>query len=388
MTDGVRLADVVAVLDRLYDPRWAADWDAVGLVTGDPDQPVRRVLLAVDPVQAVVDEAVAWDTDLLVTHHPLLLRGVHSVATTHPKGKAVTALVRAGVALHVAHTNADVADPGVSDALAAALGLTDLRPLEPMPDDPVDKLVTFVPDADAERLVDALAAAGAGRLGDYERAAFTSTGTGTFTPLAGAAPSIGEVGRREEVAETRVEMVLPAHRRAAVVAALRATHPYEEPAFGLTELVALPGRRGHGRVGHWPAEGTLRDFAGHVAGALPATPHGVRVAGDLDRPVRTVAVLGGAGDDMFDAVRARGADAYVTSDLRHHPASEALAHGFPGLVDVSHWAGEWPWLADCARLLRDGLGARAVTVDTRVSTLVTDPWLDPQSARPTTRSPS
>jgi dinuclear metal center YbgI/SA1388 family protein len=388
VTDGVRLADVLAVLDRLYDPRWAADWDAVGLVTGDPEQAVRRVLLAVDPVQAVVDEAVAWDADLLVTHHPLLLRGVHSVATTHPKGRAVTSLVRAGVALHVAHTNADVADPGVSDALAAALGLTDLRPLQPMPDDRLDKLVTFVPDADADRLVDALAAAGAGRLGDYERAAFTSTGTGTFTPLAGADPTIGEVGRREDVAETRVEMVLPAHRRAAVVAALRAAHPYEEVAFDLVELVPQPGRRGPGRVGRWPAEGTLRDFAGHVAAGLPATPHGVRVAGDLDRPVRTVAVLGGAGDDMFEAVRASGADAYVTSDLRHHPASEALAHGFPGLVDVSHWAGEWPWLADCARLLGDGLGARAVTVDIRVSELVTDSWLDPQSARPTPRSPS
>jgi dinuclear metal center YbgI/SA1388 family protein len=388
VTDGVRLADVLAVLDRLYDPRWAADWDAVGLVTGDPDQPVRRVLLAVDPVQAVVDEAIAWDADLVVSHHPLLLRGVHSVATTHPKGRAVTALVRAGVALHVAHTNADVADPGVSDALATTLGLTDLRPLRPMPEDPLDKVVTFVPEADAERLVDALAGAGAGRLGDYERAAFTSTGTGTFTPLAGADPTIGQVGRREDVAETRVEMVLPPHRRAAVVAALRAAHPYEEPAFDLMELVAQPGRRGAGRVGHWPAEGTLRDLAGHVAAALPPTPHGVRVAGDLDRPVRTVAVLGGAGDDMFEVVRASGADAYVTSDLRHHPASEALAHGLPGLVDVSHWAGEWPWLADCARLLRDGLGAQAVTVGTRVSALVTDPWLDPQSARPTPRSPS
>jgi dinuclear metal center YbgI/SA1388 family protein len=388
VTDGVRLADVLAVLDGLYEPRWAADWDAVGLVTGDPDQPVRRVLLAVDPVHAIIAEAVGWDADLLITHHPLLLRGVHSVATSHPKGRAVTALVRAGVALHVAHTNADVADPGVSDALAAALGLTDLRPLDPMPNDPLDKLVTFVPDGHAERLVDALAAAGAGRLGDYERAAFTSAGTGTFTPLPGADPTIGQVGRREDVAETRVEMVLPAHRRAAVVAALRAAHPYEEPAFDLLQLVPQPGRRGLGRVGRWSAEGTLRELAGHVAAALPATPHGVRVAGELDRPVRTVAVLGGAGDDLFEAVRASGADAYVTSDLRHHPASEALEHGFPGLVDVSHWAGEWPWLADCARLLRDGLGVRADTVETRVSALVTDPWLDPLSARPTPRSPS
>jgi dinuclear metal center YbgI/SA1388 family protein len=381
VTEGVTLADVVGVLDRLYDPRWAADWDAVGLVTGDPDQPVRRVLLAVDPVQAVIDEAVTWGADLLVTHHPLLLRPVHSVAITDPKGSAVTTLVRAGVALHVAHTNADVADPGVSDALATALGLTDLSPLQPAAIDRLDKLVTFVPEADAERVVDALAAAGAGRLGDYERCAFTSAGTGTFTPLAGADPAIGRVGEREQVAETRIEMVLARHRRTAVVAALRAAHPYEEPAFDLVELVALAGARGLGRVGTWAAGGTLADFAGRVAAALPATAAGVRVGGDPDRPVRTVAVCGGAGDDLFADVRAAGVDAYVTADLRHHPASEALAHGGPGLVDVSHWASEWPWLADCARLLRDGLGARADTVDVRVSTLVTDPWMSARSPR-------
>jgi putative NIF3 family GTP cyclohydrolase 1 type 2 len=179
---------------------------------------------------------------------------------------------------------------------------------------------------------------------------------------------------REQVAETRVEMVLARHRRTAVVEALRVAHPYEEPAFDVVELADVPGSRGLGRVGRWPTAGTLRDFGDHVAAALPATPHGVRLGGDLDRQVRSVAVCGGAGDDLFDAVRAAGVDAYVTADLRHHPASEALEHGRPGLVDVSHWASEWPWLADCERLLRRGLGDAADTVETRVSTLVTDPW--------------
>ena len=381
MTEVVTLADVVGVLDRLYDPRWAEDWDAVGMVTGDPAQPVRRVLLAVDPVQAVIDEAVAWEADLLVTHHPLLLRGVHSVDATHPKGRAVATLVRAGIALQVAHTNADVADPGVSDALAVALGLADLRPLRAAPTEPLDKLVTFVPAADADRVVDALAAAGAGRLGDYARCAFTSTGTGTFTPLPGASPTIGLVGQPEQVVETRVEMVLARHRRTDVGAARRAAHPYEEPAFDLLEQVALPGRRGTGRVGTWSG-GTLRDLAGRAAQVLPATAGGVRVGGDLSRPVRSVAVCGGAGDDLFDDVRAADVDAFVTADLRHHPASEALEHGGPGLVDVSHWASEWPWLADCERLLRRGLGARADTVVTRVSTLVTDPWQSTSTTAP------
>ena len=169
-------------------------------------------------------------------------------------------------------------------------------------------------------------------------------------------------------------MLAPARLRGHVLAAVRTAHPYEEPAFDVLELAALPGSRGIGRVGRWSASGTLGDLAEHVARALPATPGGVRVGGDLDREVHTVAVCGGAGDDLFDAVRAAGADAYVTADLRHHPASEALEHGAPGLVDVSHWASEWPWLADCERLLRRGLGDRADTVETRVSRLVTDPW--------------
>lgn len=368
------LVDVLGVLDALYDPRGAQSWDSVGLVTGDPDQPVRRVLLAVDPVQEVIEEAVAWQADLLLTHHPLLLRPVHGVASTHPKGRAVTSLVRAGVALHVAHTNADVADPGVSDALAGVLGLTDLRPLRPEVGAATDKLVTFVPADAAERVLDALAAAGAGRIGAYDRCAWITEGSGTFTAGPGARPTVGEVGRRESVPETRVEMVLPTAARGQVVAALRATHPYEEPAFDLVPLAALPGSRGFGRVGRLPEAVPLAAFADAVAAALPRTAAGVRVAGNPDSAVRTVAVCGGAGDDLFDEVRASGAEAYVTADLRHHPASEALAHGGPALVDCSHWATEWPWLRDAERLLLDGLGPGADTVETRVSETVTDPW--------------
>ncbi len=375
MSEATRLADVLDVLDGLYDPRWAEEWDSVGLVVGSPDDPVRRVLFAVDPVMAVIDEAIEWSADLLVTHHPLLLRGVHSVATTSAKGRAVTALVRGGVGLHVVHTNADVANPGVSDALAQALALTELRPLRPITGGPeLDKVVTFVPTHDAERVVDALAAAGAGRLGDYERCAWTTQGIGTFVPLAGADPAIGVVGSAERVEETRIEMVLRRDRRTAVVSALKAAHPYEEPAYDVLELAPVAGDGGLGRVGRLPAPETLDRFAARVARALPATEVPVRVAGDRTRPVQTVAVCGGAGDDLFGDVRAAGVDAYVTADLRHHPASEALEGGTPALVDCSHWASEWPWLADAEQRLRDGLTRRGVTVQTRVSSIVTDPW--------------
>jgi dinuclear metal center YbgI/SA1388 family protein len=368
------VADVVGVLESLYDPAWAESWDAVGLVCGDPEAAVRRILFAVDPVESVVDEAVDAGVDLLVTHHPLYLRGTSSVAATTPKGRVVHRLVSAGMALHVAHTNADVAAPGVSDALARALGLGDLQPLQPLAGDPIDKLVVFVPHLDADRLIDALAAAGAGRLGDYSRCAYLLGGTGTFRPEPGARPAIGSVGRVETVDEVRLEMVLPRRLRPAVVRALLDVHPYEEPAYDLYELAVPPGRRGLGRVGRLPHRLSLREFVHVAAEALPATVWGLRAAGEPDRPVTTVAVCGGAGGELAGAAAAAGADVLLTADLRHHPASELYDDTGVALVDAAHWATEWPWLADAAARLREGLGAAGITVETSVSSRVTDPW--------------
>ncbi|WP_434582142.1 Nif3-like dinuclear metal center hexameric protein [Carbonactinospora thermoautotrophica] len=265
----MKLCDAIAVLDELYDPRWAEPWDAVGLVCGDPDAEVRRVLFAVDPVQAVAEEAVRTRADLVVVHHPLFLRPVHGVAATTPKGRVVHTLLTHGIALHVCHTNADSAAPGVSDALAAVLGLTVTGPLAPAADDP---------------------------------------------------------------------------------------------------------RRGIGRICTLPEPCTLAEFATRAARALPRTAGGLRVSGDPDLVVRTAAVSGGAGDSLFEHARAAGVDVFLTADLRHHPASEAREHGPPALIDAGHWATEWPWLAEAARLFEGRVARRGDTVETYVSHLVTDPW--------------
>lgn len=288
-TTAPTLAQVVHALDGLYPPSTAEGWDAVGLVAGDPAAPVRKVLFAVDPVTAVVDQALDWGADLLVTHHPLFLRGVSSVAATTFKGSVVHRLLTGGCALHVAHTNADAAPRGVADALADLVGITDRRPLE-------------------------VSAAGG------------SDGLGTG--------------------------------------------------------------RGIGRVGRLAEPTTLADFARRVAAALPATAQGIRFSGDPDATVTTAAVLGGSGDGYFDAVRAADADVYVTSDLRHHPASELRERaefearaagtdgpsGTPFLVDTAHYASEWPWLSYAVEDLAAALAADGLAIEARVSELVTDPW--------------
>jgi dinuclear metal center YbgI/SA1388 family protein len=364
------LAEVVDLVHRWYPPETAADWDAVGLVSGDPTAGVRRVALAVDATGATAREAAEWRADLLITHHPLLLRPVSALPTTTPKGRILATLTGAGCALLCAHTNADKAHGGVSDALAAAVGLAETTPLVP---DPVrlDKLTTYVPAADAEGVRRALADAGAGRIGAYDRASFSTPGEGRFRPLDGARPVLGAVGRPEVVDEVRIEAVLDRALRAVVVEALLAAHPYEEPAYDVVELVDLGhGTTGIGRVGV-VAETTLGELADRVAAALPSTPRGVLVGGDPARVVRRVATSPGAGDDHLEDAARSGADVYLTSDLRHHPATEFLERGGPALVDVSHWAAEWTWLPMLAGRIREGLGD---TVEVRVSTVCTDAW--------------
>jgi dinuclear metal center YbgI/SA1388 family protein len=265
------LTDVIAELDALWPPERAEQWDAVGTVCGDPEADVTRVLFAVDPVRETADEAVRLGADLLITHHPLYLRGTTTVAASTVKGRVVHTLIRGGIALHVAHTNADRADPGVSDALAGALGLRVTGPLVPDPTDPA-------------------------------------------------------------------------------------------------------GRRGLGRICELAVPEPLADFARRAADRLPATAQGIRAAGDVDRTIRTVAVCGGSGDSLFDEVRAAGVDAYLTADLRHHPASEAREHSDLALLDAAHWATEWPWLEQAAGQLRAVSERRGWGLHIHVSGTVTDPW--------------
>ncbi len=247
----VRLADVIDVLDQAYPPRLAQSWDSVGLVCGDPDDVVDSVTVAVDATPAVVDQVP--QAGLLLVHHPLLLRGVDTVAANTPKGVLVHRLIRTGRSLFTAHTNADSASPGVSDALAHAVGLTVDAVLDPVPGAAdLDKWVIYVPRENSEAVRAAVFEAGAGHIGDYSHCSWSVAGTGQFLAHDGASPAIGSVGTVERVAEDRVEVVAPARARAEVLAAMRAAHPYEEPAFDIFALVPPPVGSGLGRIGRLP----------------------------------------------------------------------------------------------------------------------------------------
>lgn len=263
------VAKITEVAERLWPPTGAEDWDAVGLLAGNPAEPIDHIHLTVDAVPETADEAVAQGAGMLLAHHPLLLRGVTSVAEDRFKGAVVSRLIRGGCALYTAHTNADVVDTGTSAVLAALLGLQNTRPIVP-------------------------------------------TGSG-------AAGGIGRVG-------------------------------------SLGEPTTL---------------GRLARTLGEI---LPATASGIRVSGEYDAPVSTVALCAGAGDSYLDERAVQDADVYISSDLRHHPASAfretAKLAGGPALIDTSHWASEWLWLDTAADELRAGLPGVTVTV----SEIRTDPW--------------
>jgi hypothetical protein len=274
--------------------------------------------------------------------------------------------------LFTAHTNADAASPGVSDALADALGLTVDEVLAPISvGADLDKWVVFVPAENADAVRAAMFSAGAGQIGDYSHCSWSVSGTGQFLPQDGASPTIGSVGTVERVSEDRVEVIAPTHQRAHVLAAMRVAHPYEEPSFDIFALAAVPGDVGLGRVGALPRPEPLSAFVSRVHDALPGTSWGVRASGDSEATVSRVAVCGGAGDSLLETVAGAGVQAYVTADLRHHPADEHMRASDVALVDVAHWASEFPWCTQAADLLRGHFGD---SLPVRVSSVRTDPW--------------
>jgi dinuclear metal center YbgI/SA1388 family protein len=374
-TSGDRVGDWLDLVHAQYPPADAAEWDEVGLHVGAPDDPVTAVLLSLDVTSEVIDEAVGRGANLVLAHHPLLLRGLGRLTPDTAAGRLALHAARRGVAVAAAHTNLDVAVGGTSDPVTALLGLADVRPLVPTEGRATTKLVTFVPSEATPAVLAALSAAGAGHIGEYTSCSFRTPGTGTFQPSSAAHPTVGQRERLNEVAEDRLEMVVDAGRTGAVLDALRSAHPYEEVAYDLVPLAAAPSTtKGLGRIGDLPAPRSLADLADAIARELPS-PH-LRLAGDPDRRVQRVAVCGGAGDSLIRAARVAGAELYVTGDLRHHPTLDATTQGL-ALVDAGHYWMEVAALpgvaADLSRLAAErGLRARLIPSTTR-----TDPWVWP-----------
>ncbi len=353
------IAHISSALEAWAPPGSAQDYDNVGLQVGDASRSVETAVLALDATPQVLEEAEQRDADLIVTHHPLLFQPLDGVTTEGYVSNLALRLAEAGVALYSIHTNLDAAPDGVSFALADRLGLTDVGFLDGY-DDTLYKLAVFVPEDAFDAVRQALADAGAGRIGDYEACAFAVEGTGFFKPGEDTDPHIGEAGGDVESAQERkLEVEIARWNLNEVLAALHDAHPYDEVAYDLYPVQQKNSRAGLGALGRLASPEPLPTFLDRVATRLEAGS--LRYAGEDAATVERVAVCGGAGSDFIGTALGAGADAYVTADVTYHEFFDVLApSGTPemALVDPGHYETE----ALTEALLRDWLAERFPTV--------------------------
>lgn len=324
---------IVQMFESWSPKSLAMDGDKIGLMVGTLNKPVHKMMITLDVLEEVIDEAIEENVDFILAHHPLIYRPLKNIATDSTYGRIIEKAIKHNITIYAAHTNLDIAPGGVNDLLAEALQLTDTKVLVPTQTVKYKKLVVFVPKSHAEAVRTALGDIGCGHIGDYSHCTFNSEGIGTFLPLDGTNPYIGQTGKKEEVEEIKIETILPESLQKKAIATMLKAHPYEEPAFDIYPLDNEGEVFGLGKIGYLQQEMTLEQFANFVKEAFDVK--GVRVVGKLESKVKKVAVLGGDGNKFMSQAKFQGADVYVTGDVYYHVAHDAMMEGL-NIVDPGH----------------------------------------------------
>ncbi|MED4585717.1 Nif3-like dinuclear metal center hexameric protein [Brevibacillus choshinensis] len=361
---------VIQYVERLAPKSLAMEGDKIGLHVGTLQKQVKKVMIALDVLESVVDEAIAEGVDLIVAHHAVIYRPLKNIRTDLAAGRVFEKLIKHDIAVYTAHTNLDVAVGGMNDWLAEAIGLTKVDVLDVLQREAWKKLVVFVPVTHRDAVFQAVSDAGAGWVGNYSHCSFQTEGTGTFLPREGTNPYIGTAGNLEKVEEVRLEMVVPASRQSAVVKAMLSAHPYEEVAYDIIPLEQSGQGYGIGRIGLLPEPMTLRELAELVKERFSLK--GLRVVGDLDAQVKKVAVVGGDGSSFASKAIFKGADVYVTGDIGYHTAHDAQADGL-SIIDAGHNI-EKIMKQKLAAYLIEQLKANGYQTEVVASTVHTDPF--------------
>jgi dinuclear metal center YbgI/SA1388 family protein len=344
----VRIQDVVGLMNTLYPPILAEEWDNVGLQVGDPGTAVSRVAVALDPSPVAVEEAIGLGAELLLCHHPLIFRPMKQVTTKDETGRVVTAALRGGLSIMAAHTNLDRAHNGMNDWLAESLGIENSSPIE-LPAGLLIKLIVFVPVGQGDEVAEALFDAGAGHIGAYDRCSFRTGGIGTFRPGAESQPFIGKTGEVESVEETRLEVLVPKESLSKVVNRLIKVHPYEEVAYDVIPITNARTDLGLGRIGRLKQPTPFEKLLPMIKSALQV--ESLRISGPGEGVVKKVAVCGGSGASLLQAASRQGADLLVTGDVSYHDARRAEELGLT-VVDAGHFATEHIFVKRLTQILK------------------------------------
>jgi dinuclear metal center YbgI/SA1388 family protein len=324
--------EIIQLFEQFSPKGLAMEGDKIGLQIGRLNKKIDNVMIALDVLEEVIDEAIERNVQLIIAHHPPIFRPLKNVLTDTVQGRMIEKLLKHDIAVYAAHTNLDVATGGVNDLLADALGLEKPEVLVPTYETKLKKLVVFTPSSHADAIRKVLGDTGAGYIGNYSHCSFSADGTGRFLPGETTSPHIGQQGRLEAVDEVRIETIVPEHLLKRVVTAMVKAHPYEEVAYDIFPVENKGEVLGLGRIGT-VKEMTLGKFAERVKEALEVDK--VRVVGDLSSRVKKVAVLGGDGNKYFMSAKFKGADVYITGDIYYHTAHDAMMQGL-NMIDPGH----------------------------------------------------
>ena len=362
---------IIQQFEELFPKYLAEEGDPIGLQVGSLSQKVNKVLIALDVNKAVIEEAIDIGANLIIAHHPIIYRPLKKIVTDNEVGQIFQLCLKHDISIYAAHTNVDCAETGVSDFLAEALELQSTKVLAPTYVDQLIKLVVYVPKTHEEQVREALGNAGAGHIGNYSHCTFTSEGLGTFMPMSGTNPFIGETGKLEKVEEVKIETVIVKSKLKQAVNAMKKAHPYEEVAYDTFELDNEGVSYGVGRIGEISHEMTVEEFARFVKEKLDLK--GVRVVGNLTDKVKKVAIVGGDGNKFAFHAKRQGSDVYISGDIYYHVAQDFKMEGL-NIIDAGHNI-EKVMKNGVKKLLDQKLEREKLSCEIVASSIDTDPFV-------------
>ena len=333
----VKLQQISSLITELAPKELAAEWDNVGLQVGSYNQEVAKVLVALDVNEAVMEEAIEQDVDLIVSHHPFIFSELESVRFDTATGSLIQKAIKNDIAIYSAHTNYDIAPGGLNDFLAEKLAVKNTSPLQVTTTEELKKIVVFVPEDSLDEVREGLGELGAGWLGNYSYCSFYQAGTGTFKPLADSNPYQGEVGQINKVEEYRLETIVKADNLNKVINKLQEVHPYEEVAYDIYAVENEGEKLGLGRIGYLDNTVKVSEYLEELKSELDLET--VKFVGNADDEVNKVALCSGSGADFIKTAAFQGADLYITGDVKYHEAQLAEELEL-NLIDAGHYGTE------------------------------------------------
>ena len=328
------IGEIIQHLETFAPPSLQESYDNAGLIVGESAAECTGIITCLDCSEAVIEEAMSKNCNLIVAHHPIIFRGLKKLNGKNYVERTIIKAIKNDIAIYAIHTNLDNVKKGVNKKIAEKIGLKNLEILQPK-ENILKKLITFAPIDKAEDLRNALFAAGAGQLGKYSECSFNSEGTGTFKPEEGADPFVGEIGTRHEEKEMKIEVIFPAYLEQKIIRAMIQAHPYEEVAYDIISLENYFSEVGSGMIGNLEKPVDKKDFLQMIKTAFGLKV--IRHTGLSGKKVQKVAICGGAGSFLIPLAVSNKADAYITSDIKYHEFFDAETML---LLDIGHYESE------------------------------------------------